>query len=88
MTYNIFSSTAPAMPSPAKGTDICKLLLSKASKTCFFSVFFVQNGIKAIIVVFFREADFCTKSWVKHRKQGNKAPLFGNKAPLFLNNRP
>ena len=32
MTYNIFSSTAPAMPKPAKGTEIVKLLLSQASK--------------------------------------------------------
>ena len=32
MTYNIFSSTAPAMPMPTKGTEICKLLLSKVSK--------------------------------------------------------
>ena len=32
MTYNIFSSTAPAMPKPSKGTEFCKLLLSQASK--------------------------------------------------------
>ena len=32
MTYNIFSSTAPAMPKPAKGTEIVKLLLSQVSK--------------------------------------------------------
>ena len=32
MNYNIFSSTAPAMPSPAKGTEFVKLLLSQASK--------------------------------------------------------
>lgn len=32
MTYNIFSNTAPTMPSPAKGTEIVKLLLSKVSK--------------------------------------------------------
>ena len=32
MRYDIFSSTAPAMPKPAKGTEICKLLLSQASK--------------------------------------------------------
>ena len=32
MTYNIFSSTAPAMPKPSKGTEFCKLLLSKVSK--------------------------------------------------------
>lgn len=31
MTYNIFSSTAPAMPKPSKGTEFCKLLLSQAS---------------------------------------------------------
>ena len=31
MTYNIFDSKAPAMPKFGKGTDICKLLLSKAS---------------------------------------------------------
>ena len=31
MKYNIFSSTAPAMPKPSKGTEICKLLLSQAS---------------------------------------------------------
>ena len=31
MTYNIFSSTAPAMPKPAKGTEIVKLLLSQVS---------------------------------------------------------
>ena len=32
MTYNIFNSTAPAMPKPSKGTEIVKLLLSQASK--------------------------------------------------------
>ena len=32
MDYNIFSSTAPAMPKPSKGTEFCKLLLSQASK--------------------------------------------------------
>lgn len=32
MKYNIFSSNAPAMPRPAKGTEFCKFLLSKASK--------------------------------------------------------
>ena len=32
MTYNIFDSKAPAMPRPAKGTEVCKLLLSQASK--------------------------------------------------------
>ena len=35
MTYNIFSSTAPAMPKPAKGTEIVKLLLSQVSKDMF-----------------------------------------------------
>ena len=32
MSYNIFGSTAPAMPRPAKGTEIVKLLLSQASR--------------------------------------------------------
>ena len=32
MIYNIFDRTAPAMPKPSKGTEIVKLLLSKASK--------------------------------------------------------
>ena len=32
MTYNIFSSTAPAMPNLGKGTECIKLLLSQASK--------------------------------------------------------
>ena len=32
MKYNVFDSKAPAMPKPAKGTEFCKLLLSKASK--------------------------------------------------------
>ena len=32
MSYNIFNSTAPAMPKPTKGTEIVKLLLSQASK--------------------------------------------------------
>ena len=32
MNYNIFNSTAPAMPKPSRGTEFCKLLLSKASK--------------------------------------------------------
>ena len=32
MNYNIFSSTAPAMPKSSKGTEFCKLLLSQASK--------------------------------------------------------
>ena len=31
MTYDIFSSTAPAMPKPAKGTECIKILLSQAS---------------------------------------------------------
>ena len=32
MKYDIFSSVAPAMPRPSKGTEFCKLLLSQASK--------------------------------------------------------
>ena len=32
MTYNIFDRTAPAMPKPAKGTEIVKLLLSQVSE--------------------------------------------------------
>ncbi len=32
MEYNIFSKTAPAMPKPGKGTEFCKLILSKASE--------------------------------------------------------
>jgi len=32
MTYNIFSNIAPAMPKPGKGTEVCKLLLSQASR--------------------------------------------------------
>lgn len=32
MIYNIFSSTAPAMPKPAKGTEFIKFALSQASK--------------------------------------------------------
>ena len=32
MTYDIFSSTAPAMPKPTKGTEFVKLALSQASK--------------------------------------------------------
>ena len=32
MTYNIFGNTAPAMPRPTKGTEICKLLLSGIGK--------------------------------------------------------
>ena len=32
MKYDIFSSVAPAMPRPTKGTEFCKLLLSQASK--------------------------------------------------------
>lgn len=32
MNYNVFSSTAPAMPRPSKGTEFCKFLLSQASK--------------------------------------------------------
>ena len=32
MNYNIFSSTAPAMPKPGKGTEFVKLALSQASK--------------------------------------------------------
>ena len=32
MTYNIFSSTAPAMPKPAKDTECIKLLLTQLSK--------------------------------------------------------
>ena len=32
MSYNIFGSTAPPMPRPAKGTEIVKLLLSQASR--------------------------------------------------------
>ena len=32
MEYNIFDRVAPAMPSPSRGTEICKLLLSQASK--------------------------------------------------------
>ena len=32
MTYDIFGNTAPAMPKPSKGTEVCKLLLPQASK--------------------------------------------------------
>ena len=32
MIYDIFSKTAPAMPKPGKGTEICKILTSQASK--------------------------------------------------------
>ncbi len=32
MSYNIFSNTAPAMPKAGKGTEVCKFLLSQASK--------------------------------------------------------
>jgi len=32
MNYNIFSSTAPGMPKPSKGTEFCKILLSQVSK--------------------------------------------------------
>ncbi len=32
MIYNIFSGIAPMMPKPGKGTEICKLVLSQASK--------------------------------------------------------
>lgn len=32
LTYNIFSGIAPVMPKPGKGTEICKTLLSQASK--------------------------------------------------------
>lgn len=32
MNYNIFGSTAPAMPKPSKGTEFVKLALSQASK--------------------------------------------------------
>ena len=35
-----------------------------------FSVFFVQNGIKAIKVMILCEAYICAKSRVKHRKLG------------------
>lgn len=32
MNYNIFDRTVPKMPKPSKGTEVCKLLLSQASK--------------------------------------------------------
>ena len=32
MSYNIFNSTAPAMPKPSKGTEFVKLAVSQASK--------------------------------------------------------
>ena len=32
MNYNIFDRVAPAMPSPSRGTEFVKLLLSQASK--------------------------------------------------------
>lgn len=32
MSYNIFSSTAPAMPKPSKGTEFVKFAISQASK--------------------------------------------------------
>jgi hypothetical protein len=32
MIYDIFSKTAPAMSKPGKGTEICKILTSQASK--------------------------------------------------------
>ena len=39
MTYDIFDNTAPAMPKPSKGTEVCKLLLSQASKDMCGSLF-------------------------------------------------
>jgi hypothetical protein len=39
MDYNIFNRTAPAMPSPSKGTEIVKLLLSQASKDVIYPLF-------------------------------------------------
>jgi len=39
MNYDIFSNTAPAMPKPSKGTEVCKLLLSQASKDMYGPLF-------------------------------------------------
>lgn len=46
MRYDIFSSVAPVMSNASKGTEFCKLLLSKASKdmqelliTMFLAIF-------------------------------------------------
>ena len=46
MTYDIFNSKAPAMPKPAKSTEIVKFLFSKASK-------YVQKTLVSMFFLYF-----------------------------------
>ena len=53
MKYDVFKSTSPAMPNPANGMEIVKLLLSQASKDMheplvpmFFPIFSAQPAFQ------------------------------------------
>ena len=52
MSYNIFNSTAPAMPKPTKGTECIKLLLSQASKVMHAPLFPMFSPLLAHTSVF------------------------------------
>ena len=51
MNYNMFDRVAPAMPSPSRGTEICKLLLSQASKSKRKSAFVMLFPLFAVLSV-------------------------------------
>ena len=74
MKYSIFSSTAPAMPKPSKGTEFCKLFLSQASKDMqdppvsgLFPVLCAKNGVAKFLYSDFKWKVFCgQKGYIKH----------------------
>ena len=75
MTYDIFSSTAPAMPKPSKGTEFCKILLLQVS----------ENMQEPMVPMFFpvlgahisgTESQYPDRSWTE--TCGMMAQLVGN----------
>ena len=71
MIYNIFDKAAPVMPRPSKGTEFCKLLLSKASKDMrepLIPMFFPVPG-EHISVAEFQYSDSYWKKNEEHNGQ-------------------
>ena len=55
MIYDVFSSTAPAMPKPAKGTECIRLLLSQVTKGIqkpMIPMFFLSFGAHISVAEF------------------------------------
>ena len=85
MTYNIFSSTAPAMPKPAKGTKIVKLLLSQVSKEMREPL--LPMAIPAL-AAHVANVELMYSDNKYHELCGQMGPLSRNNMPLLRNNMP